>query len=84
MKANKLQLEQVARFVESDEGREYLAEIDKRWREVMEPARECGFILQAAGGVAVLSTYANILEGSGTEQAVRMLQMSGVEIPVEG
>lgn len=87
MKANELQPEQVARFVESDDGRAYLAEIDKRWGEVMEPARKCGFILQAAGGVAVLSTYSALLDDESTDHgvdwAVKMLQMSGVEVPID-
>ena len=83
MQAHKLPRESVSAFVESPDGREFLAGIDKRWGEVMQIARECGFIVQAAGGVAVLSTYANMLEDCGAEQAVRMLQMSGVEIPVE-
>ena len=83
MKANKLQREQVARFVESDEGRSYLEAADGEWKAVMDAARNVGFIVSAYGGTAVLATYKAMMDEQGTDGVVRMLQMSGVEIPVE-
>jgi hypothetical protein len=44
-------------------------------------AREHGFIVAAVGGTATLATYKNAQE-VGPELVVRMLQMSGVEVPL--
>lgn len=81
MKACDLSRDEIAAFLETDDGRAFLEETDAKWSEAIEPMREAGFIAQAAGGVAVMMTYANAME-VGVEQAVRMLQMNGVEIPI--
>ena len=83
MKANEMQREQVAAFVESDDGRAFLKLHDECWEAVMEPAREHGFIVQAYGGTATLATYGAMMDEVGTEGVVRMLQMSGVELPIQ-
>ena len=79
-----MQREQVAAFVESDEGKAFLQERDYHWNTVMRKARECGFIIQAYGGTATLCTYEAMLDEVGTDGAVRMLQMSGVDLPIGG
>lgn len=81
MKASAMQREDVARFVESEEGKGFMDEADRQWGEVMRLARENGFIVQAYGGTATLATYGAMMEQVGTEGVVRMLQMSGIDIP---
>lgn len=84
MKANEIPREKVEAFLESDEGREYMQFIDRSyWKKVMKEARENGFVVTSAGGVAVLSTYGAMLEQDGVKGAARMMQMSGVDLPEE-
>lgn len=47
-----------------------LAELDGHWNEVMELARQYGFITQAYGGTAVLMTHKNQLEQLGAERYI--------------
>ena len=82
MKANLMQRDELAAFLETDGGRAFLEGIDARWSEAIEPMRRAGFILSAAGGAAAMCTYKNIVEAQGTEGAVRILQMNGVEVPI--
>jgi len=81
MKAYDLSRDEIAAFLGTDEGRAFLEGIDAKWPEAIGPMRESGFIAQAAGGVAVAMTYANMVEAQGLEGAARMLQMNGVEMP---
>lgn len=81
MKAYDLSREELAAFIETDEGREFLERIDEGWDAAIEPARAAGFIAFAYGGVAVLSTYGAMLEESGAEHVAKMLQANGVEMP---
>ena len=84
MKANEMDRDELAAFLETDEGRAFLDGIDARWSEAIEPMREAGFIASAYGGTAVMCTYANMVEAQGLEGAARMLQMNGVEVPIGG
>ena len=81
MKANEIDRDELSAFLETDAGRAFLEGIDARWPEAIEPMREAGFIASAYGGTAVMMTYANAME-VGVEQAVRMLQMGGVDVPI--
>jgi len=81
MKASKMQREELASFLETDEGRAFLDGIDAKWGEAIEPMRMAGFIAQAYGGTAIVCTYSNMMESQGVDGVVRMLQMSGVEVP---
>ena len=81
MRASEMEREQVAAFVESDEGKSFMAEADKEWGRVMELARENGFVISAYGGTAVLGTYKAVMDELGTGGVVKMLQTSGIEIP---
>ena len=81
MKANGMSRDELAAFIGTDEGREFLERIDEGWDAAIEPARAAGFIAFAYGGVAVLSTYGAILEEGGVEQVAKMLQANDVEIP---
>ena len=44
MKASKMQREELASFLETDEGRAFLDGIDAKWGEAIEPMRRAGFI----------------------------------------
>lgn len=81
VRANEMQRDELAAFLGTDEGAAFLKATDAKWSEAIEPMREAGFIAQAAGGVAVAMTYANMVEAQGLEGAARMLQMNGVEMP---
>ena len=81
MKANEMDRDELAAFLGTDEGGAFLDGIDARWEEAIEPMRRAGFIASAYGGTAVMITYANAME-AGVEQAVRMLQMGGVDVPI--
>ena len=81
MKANEIDRDELAAFLETDEGRAFLDGVDARWSEAIEPMRAAGFIASAYGGTAVMMTYANAME-IGVGHAVRMLQMGGVEVPI--
>ena len=83
MQAHKLPRERVLAFVESEEGRQYLKAADGEWKAVMDAARNAGFIVSAYGGTAVLATYKAMMDEQGTDGVVRMLQMSGIDIPME-
>lgn len=60
-----------------------LAELDSHWKEVMELAERYGFITQAYGGVAILSTHKNQLDSFGEEIYIRRQeQMFGIYMEV--
>ena len=73
--------DELAAFLETDEGRAFLDGIDAKWSEAIEPMREAGFILSSYGGTAVMCTYKSIVEAQGVDVAARMLQTNGVEMP---
>lgn len=50
---------------------------DDRWAEVMKLAKQCGFILQAAGGTAIIATNRVQIEENGVEDYARIQRMNG-------
>lgn len=82
MRANEMNRDELAAFLETDEGRAFMEGIDAKWEEAIEPMREAGFIVQAYGGTATMATYATMMEVRGLNAVVRMLQMNGVEVPI--
>lgn len=84
MKANEMNRDELASFLATDEGRAFLDGVDAKWEEAIEPMRKAGFIAQACGGTAIMCTYGNMMESQGMDGVVRMLQMSGVEVPDNG
>lgn len=55
-----------------------LKELDDHWKEVMDLAEKYGFITQAYGGVAVLSTHKNQIDSFGEQTYIqRQEQMFG-------
>lgn len=83
MRAYDLSRDEIAAFLDTDDGRAFLEGIDAKWDEAIGPMREAGFILSAAGGAAAMCTYKNIIEAQGLEGAARILQMNGVDMPQE-
>lgn len=56
-------------------------ELDSHWANVMNLAREYGFILQAYGGVAFLATHKNQQEQYDEETYIRRQRdMNGIDI----
>lgn len=52
-------------------------DMDKHWEEVLKLAEKYGFILQAAGGAAILATHQNQLESRGLSEYKRIQKMNG-------
>ena len=52
-------------------------EADRRWREVMKLAEQCGFIVNAFGGTAILITNQNQFESYGLQEYIRIQRMNG-------
>lgn len=50
---------------------EKMKEMDSHWEEVMDLAKQYGFIGQAAGGTAILLTHENQLAADGEEKYIR-------------
>lgn len=54
--------------------------LDSHWTEVMRLCEKYGFISQAYGGGAVVTTNRAYLEANGTEELARRLRMNDVEL----
>lgn len=67
-------------YIESDAGRERIAELDSGWGEVMRACERNGFIIQAYGGTAIISTNRVYLEANGTPELARRLRMCNVDL----
>ena len=57
-----------------------LKEMDSHWEEVMRLAERYGFISQAYGGAAIVTTNHAYLEANGPKELARRLRMQNVEI----
>ena len=57
-----------------------LDELDSRWNEVMGICESAGFIQQAYGGAAIISTNGAFLEANGPKRLARRLRMNNVEL----
>lgn len=84
MKANHMQREELIAFLETDKGRAFMDSIDAKWSEAIEPMRRAGFIVIESNSSAMVSTYAITAKACGLDAAASMLQMNGVEVPIEG
>lgn len=61
-----------------------LKELDGHWKEVMDLARQYGFIIQAYGGTATLATHKTQLDGFGEEKYLyRQRGMNGIDMEAE-
>lgn len=60
---------------------EKVKELDSHWKEVMDLAKQYGFIGQAYGGTAILLTHQNQLEADGEEKYIdRQKNMFGIDV----
>jgi len=83
VKANKISDEKLIEFIESPDGAAFMEEHDAHWGEMMNIGREHGFIVQAYGGTAIVCTLKAMMDEQGSEGVAKLLNMSGIEIPVE-
>jgi hypothetical protein len=51
--------------------------MDKHWDEVMKLAKQYGFIIQAAGGTAILATHENQKQHYGEDEYKHIQKMNG-------
>lgn len=73
----------LADFLETDEGKAYLDELDQGWQKVMRLAERHGFISSAYGGVAMLAIHQAVIEQLGTHEAAKRLRMYDLDIPYD-
>lgn len=60
---------------------EKIKELDSHWKEVMDLAVKNGFIVQAAGGTAILLTHKNQLKSHGEETYIsRQREVFGINM----
>lgn len=57
-----------------------IRELDTHWGEVMRLCEESGFIIQAYGGTAVISTNEVYRDANGAKELARRLRMCDVEL----
>lgn len=67
-------------YIGSEAGKAVLKEHDSHWEDVMKLAEDHGFIVQCAGGVAVLATHHEYKDANGTEELAKRLRMCDVEM----
>lgn len=67
-------------YIESEEGRRRIDVLDCSWEEVMRSCERSGFIIQAYGGTAIISTNKAYLEANGTDALAKRLRMCNVEL----
>lgn len=58
-----------------------LNDLDRHWGEVMKLAERYGFIAQAYGGTAMLSTHSAMLDAFGTKEVAKIMRMNNIELP---
>ena len=60
---------------------EKIKELDSHWKEVMDLAAKYGFIVQAAGGTAILLTHKNQVKSHGEETYLsRQKSLFGIDM----
>ena len=73
----------LADYLETDEGKAYLDDLDQGWQGVMKLAESYGFISSAYGGVAMLAIHQAVIEQFGTHEAAKRLRMCDLDIPYD-
>lgn len=67
-------------YIESDVGMARIDSLDNNWDEVMRMCESNGFIIQAYGGTAIISTNRAYLEANGAEKLARRMRMCNVDL----
>jgi len=75
-----IEVDELAELIEDGKMDLRLQELDIHWNEVMKLAERYGFISQAYGGVAVITTNGAYLEANGPKELANRLRMNNVEI----
>lgn len=70
-------------FIDSDQGKKRLDELDGHWSDVMELAERYGFIVQTFGGTATIATHGAFVEELGADDEARRLRMCDVDMEME-
>ncbi len=73
-------IDDLAIYLETEEGKKAIEEHDSHWDECMAIAREHGFITDAAGGAAILCTNEAYMEHNGVAELAKRLRTSDVEM----
>lgn len=72
--------DELAAYLETDEGRAAVEAHDRHWSECMRVAEEHGFISQAAGGAAIVTTNGAYMEANGAEALAKRLRMCDIDL----
>ena len=75
-----VEVDELAELIDDGKMNIALSELDGHWTEVMKLAERYGFISQAYGGVAVITTNGAYLEANGPKELANRLRMNNVEI----
>ena len=75
-----IEVDELAELIEDGRLDLRLHELDSHWTEVMKLAERYGFISQAYGGVAVITTNDAYLDANGPKELANRLRMNNVEI----
>lgn len=70
----------LAAYLETDEGRAAIQEHDSHWRDCMAIAEDNGFISQAFGGAAVLTTNEAYMEANGPQALADRMRMCNIDL----
>lgn len=73
-------VDELADQIDSGELNERIKALDSHWTEVMKLAEKYGFISQAYGGVAVITTNSVYLEANSAKSLAKRLRMNNVEL----
>lgn len=75
-----LETDELAELIADGKMDATLKEMDSHWEEVMRLAERYGFITQAYGGAAIVTTNRAYLETNGPQELARRLRMQNVEL----
>ena len=75
-----IEVDELAELIEDGKMDLRLQELDSHWNEVMKLAERYGFISQAYGGAAIVTTNHAYLEANGPKRLARRLRMNDVEL----
>ena len=75
-----IEVDELAELIEDGKMDLRLQELDIHWNEVMKLAERYGFISQAYGGAARISTNGAFLEANGPKRLATRLRMNDVEL----
>lgn len=73
--------DELADFLDTAEGADWLASLDAGWDEVMALAERLGFIVTAYGGTATIATYGEVADQLGLEACAKRLRTCNIDVP---